>query len=111
MPPYPHAHGAPEEEEEVVQIRTDGPPFADIKAKQGEGFEIDFAKVSRHLGAGKLTQADFLRDMEAINQAYVPTAYRSHLYLQMATVLCVTHPPHPSLCLSDSPNKTMHSLH
>ena len=89
MPPYPvpHAHGAPEEVEEVVVIRTDGPPFADIKAKQGEGFEIDFLKVSRHLGAGKLAQADFLRDMEAVNRAYVPTAYRSHLYLKIATAL------------------------
>lgn len=29
----PHAHGGVEEEEEEIIVRTDGPPFADIKAK------------------------------------------------------------------------------
>jgi hypothetical protein len=28
----PHAHGGGDEEEEII-VRTDGPPFADIKAK------------------------------------------------------------------------------
>jgi hypothetical protein len=89
MPPYPgpHAHGAPEEEEEVVVVRTDGPPFADIMAKQGEGFEVDYEKVSRHLGAGKISLVDFSRDIDAVNRAYIPTAHRSHVYLRNATVL------------------------
>ena len=83
----PHAHGGGEEEEEVVVVRTDGPPFADIKAKAGEGFDVDYVKVSRQLGEGKLSLADFTRDMEAINRAYVPTAHRAHVYLQAATIL------------------------
>jgi hypothetical protein len=35
-------------------VRTDGPPFVDIKSKQGKGFEVDYDKVSKHLGAGKV---------------------------------------------------------
>ena len=88
----PHAHGGGEEEEEVVVVRTDGPPFADIKSKLGEGFEVDYEKVSRHLGAGKLSLADFTRDITALNAAYVPTAHRAHVYLKLATVLCVFAP-------------------
>ena len=40
----PHGHGG-DEEEEVIVVRTDGPPFVDLKAKQGRGFEADFDKV------------------------------------------------------------------
>ena len=51
----PHAHGAPvEEEEEVIVVRTDGPPFIDLKALQGKGFEADFEKVQKYLGPGKV---------------------------------------------------------
>jgi hypothetical protein len=38
----PHAHGA-EEEEEVIVVRCDGPPFIDIKSKQGEGIQLSFS--------------------------------------------------------------------
>lgn len=36
-------------------MRTDGPPFYDIKAKQGEGFEVDFERLSKYLGPGKVS--------------------------------------------------------
>ena len=35
-------------------VRTDGPPFVDLKAKQGKGFDTDFDKVQRYLGPGKV---------------------------------------------------------
>lgn len=38
-------------------VRTDGPPFVDLKAKQGMGFENDFDKVQKHLGPGKVRAA------------------------------------------------------
>ena len=53
MPPRTHAHGGGEEEE-VVVVRTDGPPFVDLKADPGAGFEHDFHKVEMWLGPGKV---------------------------------------------------------
>ncbi len=53
MPPRAHAHGGGEEEE-VVVVRTDGPPFVDLKASPGKGFEADFEKVTKYLGPGKV---------------------------------------------------------
>jgi hypothetical protein len=38
-------------------VRTDGPPFVDIKAKQGKGFEVDYDTVCKHLGAGRVRAA------------------------------------------------------
>ena len=53
MPPRAHAHGGGEEEE-VVVVRTDGPPFVDLKASPGKGFEADFERVTKYLGPGKV---------------------------------------------------------
>ena len=53
MPPRAHAHGGGEEEE-IVVVRTDGPPFVDLKASPGKGFEADFDKVTKYLGPGKV---------------------------------------------------------
>ena len=80
----PHAHGG--DEEEVIVVRTDGPPFVDLKAKQGFGFELDYDKVSKYLGPGKLSLAEFQRDMDAINAVYVPTAMRSGFYLKYGSM-------------------------
>jgi hypothetical protein len=77
----PHAHGG-DEDEPVIVVRTDGPPFVDLKAKQGEGFEVDFEKVGKYIGAGKLTLSEFARDMEAINKAYVPVVQRCGWYMK-----------------------------
>lgn len=38
-------------------VRTDGPPFVDLKAKQGKGFEDDYDKVQKYLGPGKVSAA------------------------------------------------------
>lgn len=38
-------------------MRTDGPPFFDIKAKQGKGFDIDFERCQKFLGPGKVSRA------------------------------------------------------
>lgn len=55
MPPRPHGHGDDEEEEEVIITpRTDGPPFVDIHAKQGRGFDVDYDTVQKYLGPGKV---------------------------------------------------------
>ena len=121
MPPRAHAHGAPAEEE-VIIVRTDGPPFigtsgsfpcgivfylkaidvdgtaspmhstpADLKAKQGQGFDVDFNKVQAHLGPGKITHSDFARDIDLINKQYIPTAHKSYQYLRAGTwMLMVT---------------------
>lgn len=53
----PHAHGGGDEEEEIIIVRTDGPPFVDLKAKQGKGFEIDYDKVCKYIGSGKVSGA------------------------------------------------------
>lgn len=53
MPPRAHAHGGGDEEE-VVVIPTNGPPFVDLKADPGSGFECDFHKVELWLGPGKV---------------------------------------------------------
>ena len=50
----PHAHGGGDDEE-VVVVRTDGPPFVDLKATPAEGFERDFDKVCKFLGPGKVS--------------------------------------------------------
>ena len=83
MPPLPgpHAHGG-DEEEPVIEVRTDGPPFVDLKAKQGQGFEVDFVKVGKYIGEGKLSLSEFMRDMEAINKAYVPVVQRCGFYMK-----------------------------
>lgn len=77
----PHAHGG-DDEEPVIEVRTDGPPFVDLRAKQGAGFEVDFEKVGKYIGAGKLTLSEFMRDMEAINKAYVPVVQRCGFYMK-----------------------------
>lgn len=53
MPPRAHAHGGGDEEE-VIIVRTDGPPFADVRSSPGRGFEVDFDRVSKFLGPGKV---------------------------------------------------------
>jgi hypothetical protein len=45
MPPHPHAHGGDDEEEEVKGPRIDGPPFIDLVAKQGRGFDADYSSL------------------------------------------------------------------
>jgi hypothetical protein len=50
----PHAHGGGEEDEAPVVLRSDGPPFVDLKAPQGKGFDTDFERVQRYLGPGKV---------------------------------------------------------
>ena len=75
---------------------------ADLKAKQGQGFEVDFSKVQAHLGPGKvrlmqlltcyagslttpplqITHSDFSRDLDLINKVYTPTALQSFQYLR-----------------------------
>jgi len=77
----PHAHGG-DDEEPVIVIRTDGPPFVDLKAKQGQGFEVDFDKVGKYIGTGKLTLNEFMRDVEAINKVYVPAVQRCGFYMK-----------------------------
>lgn len=90
MPPYPrpraHAHGDDEEEEEDHGPRVDGPPFMDIVAKPGKGFEIDYSQVQKSLGPSSLSLSDFLRDLEMINRVYIPTAHRSYTYMRYGTV-------------------------
>ena len=82
---------------------------ADLKAKQGQGFEADFSKVQAHLGPGKvggtyfprsrrpigsrhanpvplqITHSDFARDLDLINKVYVPTAQKSYQFLRAGT--------------------------
>jgi hypothetical protein len=76
----PHGHGAVEEE--VIKVRTDGPPFVDVHAKQGRGFDVDYDKVQKYLGPGKISLAEFMRDMDLLNKAYIPTAHRSYQYMR-----------------------------
>jgi hypothetical protein len=45
-------------------VRTDGPPFVDLKAGAGKGFEVDYVKVSKHLGQGKVRHAGRGREGE-----------------------------------------------
>lgn len=50
----PHGHGDEEEEEvAVVTPRLDGPPFVDIHAEPGKGFEVDHDAVQSALGPSK----------------------------------------------------------
>jgi hypothetical protein len=88
-------------------VRTDGPPFYDIKAKPGKGFDQDYERLAKYLGPGKvgcraltavlaattdahrpaqISLADFMRDIEAINKSYVPTALASYKWLQYGTI-------------------------
>lgn len=85
----PHGHGGDEEEEEIIEVRLDGPPFCDIKAKQGKGFDIEFERVEKFLGPGKMTKAEFQRDLDAINKIYIPSAHQSFIYMQAGSVGCV----------------------
>jgi len=86
MAPRPHAHGGDDEEEEPeIKPRVDGPPFVDLTAKQGRGFEADYDKVQKYLGPGKVSLSDFLRDIELINRVYVPSAHQSYIYMQAGT--------------------------
>lgn len=41
-----------------IVVRTDGPPFVDLKAKQGKGFEVDYDKVCKYIGSGKVCKID-----------------------------------------------------
>lgn len=81
----PHAHGGGDEEPEIV-VRTDGPPFVDLKAKQGEGFSVDYDMVGKHLGLGKISLSDFQRDMDTLNRAYLPYVQRSGFYMKLGSV-------------------------
>lgn len=40
-----------------AEPRVDGPPFVDLHAKQGQGFDVDYDKIQKHLGPGKVRGA------------------------------------------------------
>lgn len=83
MPAHGHGGG---DEEEIITPNVDGPPFADVKAKQGQGFTLDFDRVQKHLGPGKISLADFKRDMDMINKLYLPIAHKNYRYLQAGNI-------------------------
>jgi len=70
--------------------RVDGPPFVDITAKQGRGFEVDYSTIQKGLGPGKISLSDFLRDIEAINRVYVPSAQASLKWMKYGSAGLVT---------------------
>ena len=79
MPPRAHAHGGGDEEE-IVVVRTDGPPFVDLRASPGKGFELDFERVSKYLGPGKVRTVVF-RDFLSVCFGGVFPTMSSHNFL------------------------------
>lgn len=55
-------------------------------SKQGRGFEIDFAAVSKSLGPDKIKLSEFLRDIEAIDKVYLPITQRSYKYMKYGSI-------------------------
>jgi hypothetical protein len=72
-----------------AEIPVDGPPFIDVHAKQGRGFEVDFERVQKYLGPGKISLSDYQKDMETVNKVYLPTVHKSYVYLRIGSGRCV----------------------